>query len=267
VAEILAWKTFSMKVLVLQSFRDFVADSYVGKCLASVQAWARQNGFDYEFIGDDFFAVLPDWCRQTLVAHRLQQTDIARLLQVRRALNAGYQRAIWVDADVIVFNPALVTLDGLGATAFCREVWLHPIASKQYRYDIRVNNAVCMFDRDSSLLDFYIGCCFDIVRHRGVGLGHLDLSVEFLTPLHRLAGWPVFRSVGLFGPLVLRDIVSGGGSWSSAYSKIHAHPLGAANLCASLIGKRIHGIDVDEELFERSVDTLLCGCGSLFNSE
>lgn len=255
-----------MKVLVLQSFRDFATDSYVGKCLASVQAWAQANGFSYEFIGDEFFGILPDWCRRKLVEHRLQQTDIARLLKARQALDAGYDRVIWVDADVIVFNPSLLTLDGLGPTAFCREVWLYPTASEQYRYSIRVNNAVCMFDRGSSLLDFYIGCCFDIVRHRGAALGHLDLSVEFLTPLHALTGWPVFPSVGLFGPLVQQDIHAGGGAWSSAYKKFHAHPLGAANLCASLIGKRIHGVDVEEALLDRSVDALLRSCGAYFNS-
>jgi hypothetical protein len=56
-------------------------------------------------------------------------TNLARLVATRQRLDAGYERVIWMDADVFVFDPANLVFDFSAESlttgyAFGREVWL-----------------------------------------------------------------------------------------------------------------------------------------------
>ncbi|MDP6952040.1 MAG: hypothetical protein QGF53_04695, partial [Alphaproteobacteria bacterium] len=153
----------AMKTIVFQSFRDDRSGA-IGRCLASVEAWAARQGYAYRFLGDELFDRVPDWFRERVAGDRLPMSDLARLVVARELLDEGWETVVWLDADVLVFDPENFRISLDDGYAFSREVWLRRGGADKLLATEGLHNAVCAFARGNAFLEFYIHACEAIVR-------------------------------------------------------------------------------------------------------
>ncbi len=253
-----------MRTVVYQSFRTANVPAWIERCLASTRAWAQLHSFDYHFVDDRMFAYAPDWYREKVAGDVLLVSDLARLAIARELLGQGYDRAIWVDADVLVFTSQRLTIDVTEQFAFCRELWVEPNESGGLRVKQRVNNAVCVFCRGNALLDFYMHACESIVR----GMNTIDrfaVGTRFLTELHKLVPFRLLETIGLFSPVLLAHVALDRTAGLAAFREQCGTPLFAANLCSSFRDTTVQGIPMTDKLFERVIERLLGPTGEVFS--
>lgn len=225
-----------------------------------VPLWAERHGFEYRFFDDGFFDRVPAWFKRRVNHLVLPMSDLARLLVGQDLLNEGFERVIWVDADVLIFDIDQFRIDIPGTCAFCKEWWLGPNAENKMQLYSRVNNAVSMFTRESSVLDFYIESAQAFVRHKRSQIGHADIGTQFLSRLHALAHFPLLTDVGMISPWLLNDIAEGPGELTQRYMQHTNTPIFAANLCGSMVRGGI-----TEQMVERVVGQLLASRGGILN--
>ena len=248
-----------MPTLVIQSYRTKAVPVWIETCMRSVCNWAHGAGFRYEFVGDEIFDLLPDDYRSAAAGRVPILTDLGRLLLIRRALEGPFARAIWVDADVLMFNSDLLRVPGNIGYAFCREIWVQPntrmpYALKCYR---NVHNAFCLFERGNAFLDFYIHSCERMVGAAVEKMPNQIVGTKLLTALHNMVGLPLLETVGMFSPLVVRDVAAGSGEAASRLRREMSAPLAAANLCSSLFEREIDGVALTDTLMEQVCYRLL----------
>jgi hypothetical protein len=253
-----------MKTVVFQSYRTSGVAGWIKTCMASTKAWAESRGFDYRFLDDSFFDLVPHWYRERCAGEVCPLTDLARLVAARKFLRAGYERTVWVDADVIVFAPAALDVEVDGGFAFCLEIWTSAGDNGEPQFDQRINNSVSVFTRDTQQLDFFIDACLRIARNKE-RLGKLDVATRFLSGLSALMPMPVLPNAGTFSPLLVRDIADGKETFVREYARVLPRPLAAANLCGSLAGSPMDGATVRDEDFDKAIDLLMRTGGDIVN--
>jgi SAM-dependent methyltransferase len=257
-----------MKTVVFQSHRDRGGPAWRRRAMESVRAWAEGRGWDYVFIDDALFDLLPSWYRDKAAASVTIRTDLARLIQARRFLDAGHGRAVWVDADVFVFAPEHLTLPDDEAAVFCHEVWVHRprAAGGGSAVTIQANNAVCAFLADDTrFLDHYARACELILDRKSPPFTGKEVGTDYLMAVRRVFDLALIRSVGLFSPVVLADVLNGAGPITGHYMARMGAPLGAVNLCASMLGRPHDGLVADDALFDRLVERLGADGGAAVN--
>ena len=221
-----------MKTIVFQSFRTHDVPRWIQRCLASVRSWTRKSGFAYRCLDDGFLALAPDWYRDKARTHITVVTDLARLLQARQCLLNGFDRAIWVDADVLIFSPSLLTIDLNIACGYCREVFISKNSAGVIIPEIRVNNAVCVFAREGFMeLEQYINDCYSIVQNVPEIRNGLEVGTSFLTQTHNSQA--VIMNVGLLSPAIMEAVLENNEKLLVQYIVWHGNPVYAANLCNS----------------------------------
>ena len=100
-----------MNAIVYQSYRTQNVPGWIQQCLRIVPIWARAQGYEYRFFDEALFDRLPAWFRKR-VSHRiLPMSDLARLLLARELLDEGFDRVVWVDADVLIFDIKQFSVD------------------------------------------------------------------------------------------------------------------------------------------------------------
>jgi len=251
-----------VKTVVYQSFRTADVPPWIDACLRSAREWAAARGFEYRFFDDGFFDFCPPWYRQRVEQNILLMSDLARLVAARNLLSDEFERAIWVDADLLVFAPAAFDIETGENFAFNTELWVNREQGKFIGWR-RVNNAVCAFDRRNAFLDFYIDACQRIVRHAGEGpIDRLSVGTDFLTALHKLTLLPLIRSVGTFNPILMEHLARGDAEPMRAYRKFFGHPIGAANLCGSFRGQVCQGVKMEDSIYQGTIDGLLGPAGA-----
>ena len=258
-----------MKTIVLQSYRTHNIPGWIATCLQSVADWAKRSGFDYVLIGDEFFDYAPAWARERCGAQIFPVTDLARLNLIRDYLDRGYDRAIWLDADVIVFAPQYMRVDTESGYAFSHEIVLSVAPDGGVRLSApRINNAVMVFEAGHPMLEFYRFATEAILRHAPPGeIERTAVGPKFLVALN--GAMPVERltSVGLFVPKLMEDIASGGHELCAAYARQFGFPMGAANLCHFTR----HFADEESRqrldlVFERAISRLIETRGEILNA-
>ena len=254
-----------MQTLVVQSYRTRDVAPWIRTCLGSVQAWAQGSGYRYEFVDDRFFDYAPDWVRRHCGRQLLPVTDVARMRLIRERLQHGWQRVIWVDADVLVFAPQHFVIDPAASYALCHELWLRVNAAGGIESEEKVNNAVMVLTRDQPMLDFWIFAVEEILRaHSAEEIGPLTASTQFFTDLARIMPLRVLHNVGLLSPPVVRDVAAGGGAIAREWARRFGRPSAAANLCASLQDKAVGGAAVGAEQLLQCAEVLLRTQGAVF---
>lgn len=224
-----------MPTIVIQSCSERQRQSWMRDCLASVAGWSATQGYDYRFVGDDIFDVVPGWYRAKVGAKLPVATDYGRLVLLRDALDAGYDQAIWFDADLLIFDQAL-TLAFDGSCAFGHEVWIQPRAGR-FVARRNVHNAVCVFRKGCPVLPFLLHTVESLVRR--VDANHIApqfAGPRLLNALHPLADFALLPQVGALSPDVVADLVAGAGPALDLLRKESRVPLQAANICASVNG-------------------------------
>ncbi len=257
----------AMKTVVYQSYRTTEVPVWIERCLASVRQWAAAQGFEYRFCDDHFFQYAPAWYRNRVQDNILLVADLARLALAKELLEESCERAIWVDADVLVFAPERLRIEVDEGFAFCRELWLAPSPQPgQLAGTLRVNNAVSVFVKGNRLLDFYIDACERIVRSAQGELNVLSVGTRFLTDLHRHLSFPLIEQVGLFSPVLMRILTDGHVAQAiRLYRQTAGSPIHAANLCASFRNTQADGVDMTDALYSRAIDNLLAAPSQVFD--
>ncbi len=219
-------------------------------CLDSVRTWADAEGFDYQFVGDEIFDLLPGNYRKLAEGRMSILTDLGRLLLIRRALAGLYARALWFDADVLVFEAQHLTIPLDVGHAFSREIWVQTDKTKSNHLRVyrNIHNAVCLFEQDDVFLDFYIHACKRIVDASQGSVPNQIVGPKFLTALHNIVNFSLIDSVGMLSPRVIRDVARGGGEAFNLFASQSELPLGAVNLCLSLFNGVYDGIELSAEL-------------------
>lgn len=248
--------------VVFQSYRTHAVPGWITHCMASVKQWAIDHGHDYCFVGDDFLQLAPDWYRAKAGGEICPVTDLCRLLLARQLLGRGHQRAIWIDADMLVFRPEGLQLPLREGFAFTHEVWIEADRSGQVAPSHRVNNSIALFARDNPQLDFFIDACLRIASAREK-LSKLDVGTSFLSSLRGILPFPLVEGVATLSPMLMRDIASGETSRLAMLAHAHAQPLVCANLCASL--ERWNGGSDGAAVYDSVVERLLGSHGDVLN--
>jgi hypothetical protein len=248
--------------IVIQSFRSRNIPDWIKRCLTSVQDWARLHGHDYSLRGDEFFQL----CGPEYLARNkspIAITDLARLVATRQQLDSGYQRVIWLDADVFVFDPGNLVLNFsdkhlTSGYAFGREVWLHREKAKIYRTQPFAHNAAMIFTSREIDLDLLISLTRHIGSRRDI-VDDLQVGVRLLRGLQYSLMFPTFSHVALFSPLLLHAIANEDEQILRAYSDIYRYQSFAANLTLSFQN------ETPESVIIRAMDHLEESTGAAIN--
>ena len=248
------------RVLVLQSCKPGAHTGWLAECMESVKVWATRLGYSYERIGDELFDAIPADVRELLKGRGMNLADIGRATTARARLAAGAcDKYIWVDSDVLVFDPAHFRLPLTEPVAFCRELWVMEDTERKLVMREAVNNAVSLYSRGEPLLDFYIEACLRSVRREKQKLDRLALGVHLPTILHRAYHFSLVYDVPNLSPWVIRDLLAGGGPCLGKLKGEHLRwktPATAANLCSSLADKKFGDFPLVEAAFGKTVELL-----------
>ena len=254
-----------MKTIVYQSYRTQQVPAWITTCMGTVRAWAAQQGFDYRFYDDAFFDRAPQWFRDKAQQSVCPVTDLARLVVARELLAQGYQRTVWVDADLLVFAPQQLRVDLVQDFSFCHELWVWVDAAGALQLAHRVNNAITVFCAGNVQLAFFIDACLRIGRHKAQ-IGKLDVGTKFLSGLRAVLPYPLLENVGMLSPRMLQEIAHGQPLHLRRYAQGLLAPLACANLCGSLQGRPLQGVVPDDALYATVVGALLSSRGEVVNA-
>ena len=248
-----------MQGLVIQSYRTEAVPAWIERCLTSVRDWAAGNDWQYRFMGDEILDLVPKWYHERAQGRLPVITDLGRLLAVRDALDNGMDTVVWIDADVLVFDPDGFDPTPSNAYAFAREVWVQPASRGGFKVFRNVHNAACAFRRGNAMLDFYIHACLSIMECMEGPPAPQIVGPKLLTALHNIIGFRLLPQVGAFSPLTLGAIAEDGGPVLDLYRRHARGPARAVNLCLSL-NQKSH-----EPVLERACERLLETRGDIVN--
>lgn len=280
-------------VVIFQSYRTQNVPSFIASCLESVKQWASGKGYAYHFFDDALFDLLPAWFREKVQHKILPMSDLGRLYAARQLLAEGFETAVWMDADLYIYDPQRFDIDVEQPFLLTKEVWITPSFLSLPCISVRVCNAVMVFGKGNPFLDFYIFSAEQLVKNRehwverfrgSNDLRYLLFSLKntlkpmrddvpvaiigtiFLTELHKLFPLPLIENIGLFSPALLKDIAYGNGRLMQRYKALFSEPIYAANLCGSFYGKKAFGALADDALYQEVMEKLARSKGEVLNN-
>jgi len=196
---------------------------------------------------------LPPGRREKLREQPVVATGVARLLLMLEALKAGYERAIWCDADLLSFRD----FEPLNVDhSFGREVWVQGRDGGVHSYR-RIHNAWLQFSSDSPILPFYIDRASAMLERVQMPVVPQFAGPKLLSALHNIVGFNVEERAGMLSPLSMRDLLLGSGPALSELKNAHSEGLCAINLCASYVNKNSDGVCHSDEDYSAAVRTLI----------
>lgn len=222
-----------MKTAVCQSYRTHDVAPWMTRSLASVRNWAERSGYAYRFAGDELF----DLCGTDYLArvgdNKRSITNLARLELVRNLLREGFDRAIWLDADMFVFSPEQLVIDVSQGYAFCKEAWISRDTNGRLLCENVVNNAALVFTRNQPDLDLLISLIRHIATHRKINSNY-QVGGWMLTGLERSLGFRLLRTIGMISPALAEAIVGEDEIVLRRHGAEFGDPVYAANIGLSL---------------------------------
>jgi len=221
------------QTLVIQSHRNPLPFVWLQECIDSVQTWAADNGFDYQWLGDEIFDSLDPELIEKTETQKIIASDLARLKAMQKALAKGYKHVIWCDADFLIFNPQEFILPK-SSFALGREVWIQEDNNQKLRAYTKVHNAFLMFSQGNHFLDYYAASAEQLLRANQGRMPPQFIGPKLLTALHNMVACPVMETAGMLSPLVIQDILKGEGQALKLFIQKSTHFPAAANLCSSV---------------------------------
>lgn len=243
------------RILVIQCHnKDTAGEGWLARCLASVRDWTDAQGFDYAFHGDEALAKTPTWYRKKAGAKTPVVTDHTRLVLLQEALEAGYDRAAWLDADTLVFAPERFRPDETAGHQFGVETWVEPDPKTgRLRARRNVHNAALAFAAGDPVLPFLRHVTESVIRRADPAkIAPQMVGPKLAGALHSIADFTLWPEAGAFSPAVLQDIAAGGGPALDLLRTADGPDPAAANLCLSL---RAETRDVLDAACERLLQT------------
>jgi hypothetical protein len=200
--------------------------------MGSVQQWAVLHGWDYLVLDDAFLELPPHWVRQRCGSNLYAKTDVARLIWAKEVLSHQYDRVIWVDADVVVFDPDGLArhVNAVHEYGFAHELFLH-IEGHHTKPIWGLNNAVMVFDRHTPMLQNYLQRCLERLEHHQGELPRTAIGPTLLNQLNHASDLHQIQGVGLFTPAMLRPFAAGQDALMRLYLSHCLVLPAAANLC------------------------------------
>jgi len=244
-----------MKTIVYQSQARAKIRPWIKNCMESVQAWADHIGADYQFLDDDLFEFIPESLARKFKGQPVILADLARLRLMQAGFKERYDRVIWLDADVLVFDKEGLALPAQGH-AVGREVWVQISNGKLRTYN-KIHNAFLMAMSGDSFLPFYADTAERLLNEAVPPLVPQFIGPKFLTAQNNISRLSVLESVGMLSPLALSDINAGGGEGLALTLAGHQGCVAAFNLAASYVGKPSDGVCNHEPDYEQAVERLL----------
>ncbi len=242
------------RTLILQSQRLPLPQPWLRDCLDSVRRWAASAGHDYRFIGDELFDPLDEELRHKTRKQPVVASDLARLRWLQRFRSQGAARVVWIDADVLIFDPERFCLPD-GSCAVGREVWIDRDRKDRLKAWRKLHNAFLYFGPGDSLLDFYADSAERLLRAVDGPVSPQFIGPKLLTALHSLSRFPVLEEAAMFSPMLLRDLLgeeSARGALELFLKHCDAAPA-AANLCSSSVRSGA----LDNRQMARAIERLL----------
>ena len=217
----------------------------VQECMGSVKDWAHANSYDYHFINDEFFDVLPRSTQGLSSRLFLARTDYARLLWAEKLLTE-YDCFIWMDADILVLTPEHQMCVDKVRASFARELWIRKEKSALTAYPA-INNSVLMFRKESILLQLYLEQLDWMLRAGEGKLKRCSMGTDFLTALGRAVHLPLVPgtctiSPAMYDPTTRREALAIHARYSSC-------DMIFANLCSSTLNERGILADAQSDFF------------------
>jgi hypothetical protein len=153
---------------------------------------------------------------------------------MRRLLAEEAGRVIWIDADVLVFDPGAFEVPERHDAVAVAEIWVYRDPEGGVGVDRKVNNSVLAFTRAGlPKLERLIELTESRIRELD-DPGRLAGGTAILTGSHEALGMHLLERVGCFGPGVVRELIKGEGPLLGALRELAAEPFAAANLCRSM---------------------------------
>ncbi len=227
-----------------------------------------QSKFTYRIMGDEFFDLVPDWYRRIARQRITVVTDLARLLLARQCLEEGFDRVVWIDSDVVVFNPRYLYLDPDLSYGYCREVWVEKDRFGRLNVTLKVNNSACLFGNDSvarTHLEDYIGACTSIMAGLTRVRDHTEVGTKFLTSQDRQRSLPILRGLGLINPIIMKALLTSDTEVLKLFMTWQDGPLHGVNLCNYFRARREGGPGITDEVYSAVLDKLMEREGHLLN--
>ena len=224
----------SNSICILQSYDEKRMTPWLEGCRCSVQAWANSQGYDYLFIENELFDEVPDWYMHKVADKLPVASDLGRLQWILK-LHQQYEAVVWLDIDVLVFEPEHLSVDFQGRDCiFGQELWLQINDShlKTYR---NVHNAYMGFRQGSSTLPFLIDTVTRLVKD----VDEAYIAPQFVGPkllgsLHNTVGFALEGRVGALSDVWVEKYLSHDEASLEMYQQQLKVPMYAANLCLSL---------------------------------
>lgn len=244
-----------LKTIVLQSHRPERLKTWMGSCCDSVRGWAERQGFDYRLDGDALFARVPAALRERFASQKVVLSDLARLLWLQELLDSGYARAIWCDADVLLFTDFSPATSG---DRFGRECWVQTQDGRLRAYR-KIHNAWMQFEAGSATLAFYIDRSRHLLERAQAPVVPQLIGPKLLTAWHNIAPFSVEERVGMLSPLAMHELLGDGDRALRMLRRGHADTLCALNLSASYENRDADGVMHQGPDYHRLVDALCSG--------
>ena len=225
-----------MKTLVIQSFRTRSVPAWIERCLDSAKRWAALRGYDYLCTDDRAFALCGDDYLARVNGNLRAIANLFRLELVRQAHRDGYERAVWIDADIFVFAPETFSIDGVARYAFARESWIEIIGpgtpSACWRATAGTNNSVLVCRRDEPDLEFLIAATRHVALHREVRTNY-QVGGDLIKGLRASLDFEMLGSSGMFSNYIVLALAQEVEMLLKVQARCHGTAVHAANLCAS----------------------------------
>jgi hypothetical protein len=220
-----------VKTVVIQCYRRRDVPSWIGRCLTSVKAWADSRSYDHWLTDDDAFSLCGEDYLAKVGDNKRSINNLCRLELIRSAHAEGYERAIWVDADVFVFDRDNLDFPAAHRIMFPRETWVFP-SERGWAVMCTLNNCVVVCPAGEPDLDLIIQTIRHVARHHEVR-NNFQLGVELVRGLHRFLTFDLLPNVGMFSNHVIRAIAQNDEHVLGYQASYHETPVHAANLSAS----------------------------------
>lgn len=224
----------------------------MSSCLRSVRLWSDIHGYSYKLIGDEFFNHVPEWFVKKVNGQRHLVADLARLELANQYLQEGWDKVIWVDADVYIVNPKLFIPDINEPYLFCRELWM-TLRDNQIVLSERVNNSICVLSKNNDFLNFYRSTCMRIVKHASE-LTHTSIGTRFLTNIKDAL--PLIQNAIVLSPMLLKAFYENNENLIVHYKKSFGDPIYAINLCLTFRNHTYHDLLFNDEVYQEIISRL-----------
>ena len=219
-------------MLIIQAYENKTTPAWIQRCMESVRSWAAASGHDYRF-SPSLFDLVPGWFRERCGPEIGPMTDLGRLCLMQHWFDQGASPVVWIDADVLVFDPSNFYIpNGLGFLAI-DEITVGCGADRvPVVLDRSVNGAVLGASRGNAMFALYRDAIESLVHNAPEGrLPRTVAGPQLLSSLAKQHPIDCLTTVGLFTLPILNDIAQGLELMPRVFSQSFGHRVAAANLC------------------------------------